>query len=106
KISAAFCAARGFEPRAEGPMKRPCACSSYTVMRWIALLLLVAGCARRAPVALTRWEPLPVSVAVSGDPELTVETEAFVRERLEAKGHEVVANAPHAMEIEIESVGG
>lgn len=47
-----------------------------------------------------------MSVTVSGDPALTEETGAFVRERLEAKGHVVDESAPHAMEIEIESVGG
>lgn len=47
-----------------------------------------------------------MSVAVSADPELAFEIEAFVRARLEARGHAVVENAPLAMEIETESIGG
>lgn len=36
---------------------------------------------------------------------MTFDTEAFVRERLEANGHELDANAPLELQIEIESIG-
>jgi hypothetical protein len=82
-------------------------------MRWLLVVLLAAGCARRAPVVAKAPAAAPVAMPVTlkvvGDGErqaLVAQTEKRARDRLLAGGHPVVPEAAHEVEIEITSLGG